>query len=75
MCLIPFLFKNSANSSLVKVVALSETTVSGRPKFVNNFLISSMVEVDVDEFVTCTSNHFEYASINRRNNFHSKSPA
>ena len=60
------------NSSLVKVVALSETIV---PRLANEFRISSMVEVEVDEFVIWTSNHLEYASISRRNIFPSNGPA
>jgi len=46
MCLIPFFFKNCLNSSLVNVVALSETTTSGRPRDANKILIVT-AEVDV----------------------------
>ena len=74
-CRMPFRFTNYANSSLVNIAALSETIVSGRPRLEKVFLINSIVTADVAEFIACTSNHLECASINRRNIFPSKGPA
>ena len=42
-CLTPLLLRNSANSLLVNVVALSETITSGNPIEANDFLTSSIV--------------------------------
>ena len=48
----PFLLKNQTDSELVNAVALS---TSG-PSVANDFLSSSIVAVDVAEFVLWTSN-------------------
>ena len=48
-CLIPFFFRKVSNSSLVKLVALSDTIISGKPKVANDFLNKVIVVADVDE--------------------------
>ena len=54
---------SSSNSELVKLVPLSVTMVSGRPKVAKVCLNLSMVTADVAEAVMCTSIHFKYTSI------------
>lgn len=49
------ILKNVSNSSLVKFVALSDTTTSGKPKVANDRLSKAMVAEDVVTDVGCTS--------------------
>ena len=74
-CRIPFLFRNSANSVLVKAVALSYTSTSGDSSEANVFRRSLIVVADVDKFEMCMSTHFEWASVMSKNIFPSTGPA
>ena len=52
ICLILFLLRKLLNSVLVKAVALSDTTTSGRPRDANNHRSNLIVTADVDVFIT-----------------------
>ena len=56
MCRIPFFLRNSL---LVKVVPLSDTNTSGKPRDANVLRSNSIVAADVDELVACMSFHLE----------------
>ena len=72
---IPFDFRNSPDLTLVKLVPLSVTSVSGIPKVGNLKCIFSTVTDEVAEVVMCTSIHFECVSISMRYILPRKGPA
>ena len=59
----------ATNSFLVKLVALSETIVSERPRVANIFRSSWMVLCDEVDGTVTISSHLEWASISSRNVF------
>ncbi len=52
-------FQECLDSSLVKAVALSDTTTSGTPNVANDLRIIAIVVADVDVDTMCISVHFK----------------
>ena len=77
---IPLQDINSLNSALVKLVALSETMVSGRPCIANIVFWGGggggwiVISDDVEGTIT-TSSHLEWASTTNKNVFSMNGPA
>ena len=75
---IPLQDINSLNSALVKLVALSETMVSGRPCVANIVFLGGGVWIvicdDVEGTIT-TSSHLEWASTTNKYVFSMNGPA
>ena len=72
---IPFLVRNCLNSALTKQKPLSVTTVCGIPNRANVVQTFSIVALEVDEAITCTSIHSEWASTMIRNMCPKNTPA
>ena len=65
VCVTPFVFKKSSNSSLVNTAPLSVTILSGRPCVAKMTLSFSIVAADVAAWTGMI--HLEWASTNTRN--------
>ena len=75
ICLMPFFFMKSANSSATNWGPLSETTCSGNPWAEKSWRRVAMVWIAEVVVISNILGHLEWASTTTRNDFPRKGPA